>query len=225
MPANALTIPESVLLLALADESGERRGNYLTYALAGAALTELVLKSRLAEAEKPAKTLAIVSTSPVRDPYIDACLDIVIAKGTDKVARVYIETIASKLSRPHELFERLVARGILSEAKSKVLFFTRTTYPEANPAPERMLKERLSKAIKGTGTVDERDAAIIALASHSDLLPHNFDRELLKTHKARIKAISEGGLLPPNATKAAIAGVQAAVMIATLVPVMVAASS
>lgn len=225
MPANALTIPESVLLLALADESGEKRGSYLTYALAGAALTELVLRGRLAEAGDPPKALAIVSTSPLRDPYIDACLDVVIAKGSGKTAKSYIETMGSKISLPHELYERLVARGILSQAKSKILFFTHTKYPAANPAPERALKERLRKAIAGSGSVDVRDAAILALAHHADLLPHNFERELLKTKKDRIKAISKGGLLPPNATKAAIEGVQAAVMIATLVPVMVAASS
>jgi len=48
---------------------------------------------------------------------------------------------------------------------------------------------------------------------------------MLKTHKDRIKAIAEGGLLPPNATKAAIENMKSAVMIATIVPAIVAATS
>lgn len=228
MPSKDLTIPESVLLLALADDTGEKRGAYLNYALAGAALTELVLHGRLVELiepPKPPKKLSIRSKSSVRDPFIDACMEVVADKGTDKEARAYIDSIAGKPSLTRDLYERLVKRGILSEAQSKVLFFTVKKYPEANPAPEKALKDRLRKAIAGTGPVDVRDAAIIALAHHSDLLPHNFERDFLKAHKARIKDISTGGLLPPNATKAAIEAVQAAVMIATLVPVMVAATS
>lgn len=225
MPANHLTIPESVLLLALNDETGERKGTYLNYALAGAALTELVLKGRLAQLDEPAKSLAIVSTRPVGDAYIDACLDAVIARGSDLKARTYIEHLGVKPSLPHKVYERLIERGIVSESKSKILFVTVKKYPEANPAPEDALKARLEKIISGTGPVDVRDAAIIALALHAGLLPHNFDAGLLKTHKARIKAISEGGLLPPNATKAVIDGMQAALVIATLIPVIVVAAN
>ena len=221
-----LTIPESVLLLALNDETGERKGNYLSYALAGAALTELILQGRLAEVGDPPKKLAVVGDKPVGEPHLDACLEAIVAKGSGKNARAYIEAIGVKPSLSHPLFERLVGRGILSETRSKVLlFFTHTTYPEANPAPEAVLKERLLKAITGIGPVDVRDGAIIALAHHVDVLKYNFDRDLLKSRKDRIKAIAEGGLLPPTATKAAIEGMQSAVMIATLVPIIVVATN
>jgi hypothetical protein len=226
MTANDLTIPESILLLALADESGERKGDYLSYALAGAAVTELILRGRLSELGDPPKKLAIVDTKPTGDPYLDACLETVVAKGPGKDARVYIETIGGKSALTHPLYDRLTERGIVSETKSRVLlFFTRTTYPEANPAPERALEQRLLGVITGSGPVDVRDGAIIALAHHVDILKYDFDRDVLKAHKERIKAIAEGDLLSPNATKAAIESMKSAAMIATIVPAIVAATS
>ena len=226
MTTNDLTIPESILLLALADKTGERRGDYLSYALAGAAITELVLQGRLTELGDPPRQLAIADVKPTGDPYLDACLEVVLAKGSGKDARIYIETIGGKSELTHPLYDRLTGRGIVSETKSKVLlFFTRTTYPEANPAPEQALERRLLGVITGSGPVDVRDGAIIALAHHVDILKYDFDRDVLKTHKDRIKAIAEGGLLPPNATKAAIENMKSAVMIATIVPAVVAATS
>jgi hypothetical protein len=171
------------------------------------------------------KNLEVASTRHTGDAYIDACLDAVIAKGSDKPARTYIENIGAMPGLPHKLFDKLTARGILTEKKSKILFVTVTKYPEANPAPEDALTARLAKIIAGPGPVEFRDAAIIALALHTDILKYNFDETLLKTHKARIKLISEGGLLPPNATKAVIQGMQAALVIATMIPVIVVASN
>jgi len=226
MTTNDLTVPESILLLALADATGERKGDYLSYALAGAALTELVLQGRLTELGNPPRKLAIANTTPTGDPYVDACLEVVTAKGSGKDASTYIETIGRKSALTQPLYERLVARGIISETKSKVLlFFTHTTYPEANPAPEQALEKRLLGVITGSGPVDVRDGAIIALAHHVDILKYDFDRDMLKVRKDRIKAIAEGDLLPPNATKAAIENMKAAVMIATIVPAIVAATS
>lgn len=225
MTDNDLTIPESILLLALQDETGERKGDYLTYALAGAAVTELVLQGRLRELGDPPKKLAIVDTKPTGDAYLDACFQVMLEKGSGKDARDYIETIGGKSELTHALYDQLIGRGIVSETKSKVmLFFTRTTYPEANPAPEQALEKRLLGVITGSGHVDLRDGAIIALAHHVDILKYDFDRGVLKTHRDRIKAIAEGGLLPPNAAKAAIESMKSAVMIATIVPAIVAAT-
>lgn len=225
MTDNHLTIPESILLLALHDETGERKGDYLTYALAGAAVTELVLQGRLRELGDPPKKLAIVDVKPTGDAYLDACLNAILEKGSGKDAQVYIETIGGKSELTHPLYDRLTERGIVSETKSKVLlFFSRITYPEANPAPEHALEKRLLGAISGSGPVDVRDGAIIALAHHVDILKLDFDRDTLKAHKDRIKAIANGSMLPPNATKAAIESMKSAVMIATIVPAIVAAA-
>lgn len=221
--AAQLSIPESILLLALHDEKGEKRGTFLEYALAGAALTELVLQSRLTE---QGKKLEIASTAPTGDAFLDGCLAAVVAKGSGKDAKTYVQHIGSKRDLLAPLYEGLVARGILDEQTVKVLWvFDHTVWPEKNPAPERELEARLRLAIVGAGPVDPRDSAIIAIAQHVDILKHNFDRDLLKQHGERIKKIIEGELLPANATRETITAMTTAVMIAAIVPVIVASTS
>jgi len=222
MAATDLTIPESLLLLALNEETGERKGTFLPYALAGAALTELLLQGRLAEAGHPAKKLEIVDSTPTGDAFLDSCLERVAEKGSGKDARAYIESLGARANLLHPLYDRLTDRGILSEQKSKMLFvLTRTTHPEADHAPEQALKDRLAKAIAGDGHVEERDSVIIALALHTDILKYNFDKDELRKNKSRIKKIADGNLLPPNAAIKTIHAMQAAVMIAAIVPAIV----
>lgn len=220
--AGDLTIPESILLLALHDETGERKGNFLEYALAGAALTELLLIGRVAESGEPPKRLEITDGAPVGDPYIDACLETLQEKGSGKKAKSYVETLGGKSALTRILLEQLVNRGVLSMREKKVLFFfTRKVYPEANPSAERALTARLEDAMFGAGEVDARDSVIIALAHHTDILKHNFDRDKLREHKARIRDIADGGLLPQSATVETIKAMQAAVMVAAIMPAVV----
>jgi hypothetical protein len=220
--AGELTIPESILLLALNDETGERKGNFLEYALAGAALTELLLIGRVAESGEPTKRLEIADGAPVGDPYIDACLETLQEKGSGKKAKSYVEALGGKPALLRILLEQLVNRGVLAIREKKILFiFTKTTYPEANPSAERELKARLEDAMFGAGEIDVRDSVIIALAHHTDILKHNFDREKLREHKARIKDIADGGLLPQSATIEAIKAMQAAVAIAAIMPAVI----
>lgn len=214
-----LTIPESILLLALNDDNGEKRGTFLEYALAGAALTELVLAERLVET---GKKLEIASEAPTGDGFLDGCLAAIVAKGSGKDAKTYIQHIGGKRELLAPLYEQLVSRGILDEQAVKVLWvFNHTIWPEKNPAPEKALEARLRMAIAGSGTVDERDGAIIAIASHTDILKYNFDRDLLKQHKDRLKKIVDGDLLPPNATKQTIDAMTAAVVIAAIIPAVI----
>lgn len=226
MPDIDLNIPESLLLLALNDESGERKGTFLNYAITGAAMTELLFQNRIAEVGHPAKNLAIVDPTPTGDPFLDSCLKLMEDKGSDKDARTYVESLGARGEILHPLYDRLTERGIISEHKSKMLLvFSRTTYPEADPAPETALKARLLQAITGEGPVAERDSVIIALALHSEILKYNFDQDVLKAQKSRIKKIADGNLLPPNAAIATIKAMQSAVLIATIVPAFVAATS
>lgn len=214
-----LTIPESILLLALHDDSGEKRGTFLEYALAGAALTELVLQNRLKES---GKKLEIASAAPVGDPFIDTCLAAVEVTGPGKEAKAYIQHIGGKKDLFEPLYDGLVRRGILDEQTSKIFWvFNHTKWPERNPAPEKALEARLRLAITGSGAVDARDGAIIALAHHTDILKYNFDRDLLKQHKDRLKKIAEGALLPPTAAKETIDAMTTAVMIAAIMPAII----
>lgn len=219
MAANDLTIPESILLLALRDDTGEKRGTFLEYALAGAALTELVLQNRLVE---HGKTLDVASRQPTGDAFIDGCLEAVASKGAGKDAKTYVQHIGGRKELFAPLYDALVRRGILTEQTVKILWvFNQTVWPERNPAPERELEARLRKAIAGAGHVEAQDGAIIALAHHTDILKYNFDKDFLATHKDRLKKIAEGAMLPPNAAKATIDAMKAAVVIAAVMPAII----
>lgn len=221
-----LTLAESLLLLALKDDSGERRGTFLEYALVGAGLTELLLAGRIAEAGDPPKNLQLINSQPVGDPFTDACLVRFAERGSGKNAKTYIQSLGGKSGLLTPLYERLIERGILDEQTSKVLWvFEHTTWPEADGRPERELKARLLKTITGSGHVDVRDAAIIALAQGADVLKYNFDRDVLKRHEDRIKKIAKGDLLPPNAAIATIRAMQSAVIIAAIMPAIFVAAT
>ena len=216
MTSSTLTIPESILLLALHDDKGEKQGTFVEYALAGAALAELLLQGRLSES---GKTLDIANSTPVGDAFLDHCLAAVAAKGGGKDAKTYVQHIAGQKELLALLYEGLVKRGILDEQTIKVLWiFNQTVWPEKNPKPERELEARLRHAIAGAGTVDAYDGAIIAIAHHVDILKHNFDADTLKRSKDRIKRIVDGELLPAHATKETIQAMAAAVTIAAVMP-------
>ena len=224
--AGDLTIPENLLLLALNDESGERSGTFLGYALAGAGLAELVLLGRIREAGDPPKRLEVADPTPAGDAYLDACLEGVTQKGSGKKAQDYVSAIGGKSRLLQIALDGLVARGVLSMKEDKVLFiFTRKVYPEADPQAERALKARLEAAMFGTGDVEPRDSVIIALAHHLDILKNNFDKGLLKEHKARIKEIAEGGMLPATAAAETIQAMTVAVMMAAILPAIIVTTS
>ena len=222
MAADDLTIPESILLLALHDESGERKGSFLEYALAGAGLAELLLMGRLREAGDPPKRLDFIDMSPVGEPFLDACIEAISKKKSGKKAVDYVNAMGGKSAPLRILLDQLTRRGVLQMKEKKFLFFfTRKVYPEADPSAENALKQRLATAMFGTGEVDARDSVIIALANSVDILRHNFDRELLKSYKPRIKEISEGSLLPAGAAQEAIEAVRSAIFIAAIMPAII----
>ena len=66
---------------------------------------------------------------------------------------------------------RLVERGVLSEDRHKVLgLFGVDRWPEADPEPERALRERLRAELTGAAEVSERTALLAPLLRASDLV-------------------------------------------------------
>ncbi len=71
------------------------------------------------------------------------------------------------------------------------------------------------------GSVEARTTILILLAKSSDALKTVFEKHRLKERKKRIEQIVNGDLMG-KATKEAIEAMQAAVMVACIVPVVVA---
>jgi protein-disulfide isomerase-like protein with CxxC motif len=120
---------------------------------------------------------------------------------------------------------QLCRRGILRADEDKVLLiFTRKIYPEVNPEPENKLIERLRRAIfTDTRDIDPRTVVLLSLANSTGLLKVVFDKKKLKGRKARIKQIVDGEITGKAATEA-IQAMQAAVMVACIMPTIMATS-
>lgn len=223
-----LTVPEQIVLLALSNETGERKTEMLEYAAAGAALTEFVILGRLVEAakakEKHPSKFSIPDWAPTGDAFLDQCAAVIQAQKKPKKAEELVAAIANTRRILTPLIDGLIARGILRQEKKKFLFFKRTVYPEANPNAEQALTASLEGVMFRGETPTTEQSVVIALAHQLSLLKHNFDKAQLKIHKLRIKEIAEGKHLGSEATKAAIEAMHAVLAITAVMPAIMVAT-
>jgi hypothetical protein len=225
---NGLFLHEEILLLALRDQAGTfASGTQYSFGMGGAILAELLLDERIRVVTPKKTPLAeVAGFNRVGDPVIDECLQ----KVRDAKKRASLQTWVSRFANikdlRHRVARRLAQRGILRVDQDKVLLiFNRTIYPEVDPGPERRILERLRNAIFGGVTdIDPRTVTLVALAHHTGLLSANFDKKELKERKDRIQRVINGDL-SARATKAALDAMQAAVMVAVIMPTIITSSA
>lgn len=223
MAAPALTLHESLMLLALDDRSGTVVGGTLySYAVGGAVLAELILAGRVAADERRKKTYAeVVDRRPVGDPLAAEWLAQMAEAKRPRTLQDWVGRIAMTKDLKHRLALQLCRRGILRATEEEVLWiFSKKIYPQLDPGPERALLREVEDAVFGDAEVEPRTAVLVALADASGILKALLDKKRLKERKERLTAIAEGQACA-KAAKEAIAAMQAAVMVATMVPAMV----
>jgi hypothetical protein len=118
----------------------------------------------------------------------------------------------------HVVAGELCRRNVLRADEDKVLLlFTRRTYPELDPRPERALVQRLRKAILSDGrTLDPRTAILVSIARSANVLKNVIPKSDLKARKARIEQIAKGDVTGAATQQA----VQAAATVATMAVIM-----
>jgi len=222
---NTLFLHEEILLLALRDEEGTiASGTMYQYAIGAALLAELLLSNRIeVEQSGKRKLVNLISSSPLGEPLIDQCLEKVNSAKRRAVLQTWVSRFAGVKNLKHRVAQQLCRRGILKADEDKVLLiFTRKIYPEVNPGPEKELIERLRCAIfTDTRDIEPRTVVLLSLANSTGLLKVVFDKKMLKSRKARIKQIVNGEITGKAATEA-IQAMQAAVMVACIMPAMMA---
>ena len=215
---NTLFLHEEILLLALRDEEGTiASGTMYQYAIGAALLAELLLSKRIeVEQSGKRKLVNLISTSPLGEPLIDQCLEKVGNAKRRAVLQTWVSRFAGVKNLKYRMAQQLCKRGILRADEDKVLLlFTRKIYPEVNPGPERELIRRLEHAIfTEARDVDTRTVVLLSLANSTGLLKIVFDKKKLKGRKVRIKQIVDGEITGKAATEA----IQAAVMVAVIMP-------
>jgi golgi phosphoprotein 3 len=222
-----LRLHEAIMLLALRDREGTVAASSYHYAIGGAALAELLLAGRIEVAVEGKKRFAhLRDQKPLGDPLLDDGLARIAAAKRRAQLQTWVARFAGTRDLKHRVAGELVRRGILRVDKDRILgIFSRTIYPELDPRPERALIARLEAAIfDDTTEVDAWTVVLVSLAHSSDLLRHTFDRKRLKHRRRRIEQISNGEATGA-ATRAAIEAMQAAVMIACVIPALYASTT
>ena len=218
---SSLFLHEEVMLLALRDEEGTiASGTMYQYAIGAAILAELLLNQRIAlDESKKKKLVNLINLTPLGESLIDQCLEKIGNAKRRASLQTWVSRFAGVKNLKHRVAQQLCDRGILRADEDKIfLLFTRKIYPELNPVPERKLIERLRQAIfTDSRNIDPRTVVLVSLAEGTGLLKEAFDKKKLKGRKARIKEISNGEITG-KAAKEAIQAMQAAVMVACIMP-------
>lgn len=218
-------LAEDVLLLLLEERSGRPLvdATQLNAALAGALVLDLAIAGQIVP-ETPARfggpRIGATGARPA-DPTLalawDACAD------RPRKASDVIKKIDSKVRQP--LLDRIADKGWVGKEQTKVLgLFTRTSWPERDGRHESDLRNRLQLALLQNARPDSpHTAALISLLAACQALPKLFPDADKKVLKARAAELSEGEWAG-EAVKKAIAEVQAAVVVAVMVPTIVTSS-
>ncbi len=217
-----LFLYEEVMLLALRNDKGTIATSFSEYAVAGAVLVELLLTERIKISDNKKALVDVVNTKPLGDSILDEALKLM----KDAKRRASLKTWLSRVARMkklgHRVAQKLADRGILRATEDKILLiFTRKIFPEIDPRPEQQIIKRLEAAIFGSArAVDPRTTVLVSLTHGTDLLAVNLGRKKVKGAKKRIESIIEGESIG-QATREVIQSVQAALMVAVMVPVIV----
>lgn len=223
-----LPLHEEVLLLALRDEEGTTiSGAWYQQAIAGALVAELLLAGHLeVRPEGKKEFLFAVGDGPGGGDLLAECWAQVRDAKRPRTARDWVSRLAGTRRLKHRVAAPLVERGILAEDERKLLFlFPQTVYPEADGRPEDAILRRLERAVfSDSAEVDPRTTVLLALADATRLLQRSFGAKALKPRRQRIEAVVNGDLAGA-ATREAVAAAQTAVMVAAIMPAMIAATT
>lgn len=221
-----LYLHEEILLLALNDEKGTiHPGASYHQALAGAIVAELMLSKRIQVEENKRKKIIVIDPTPIGDQLLDECLAKI--QGAKRLSPImtWIGRFSSIKQLKHRVAWGLVLKGILKAEEDCILFFKRTLYPEVNPEPEQKLIGRLREAIlTDIKEIDPRTVVLISLAKSTGLLKTVADKKEQKDRKKRIEALVNGEVVG-KAAKEAIEAMQAAIMVATIMPAITASTT
>lgn len=214
-----LTLYEELMLLALCEEKGTISGSYIGYAVAAAAIAELMLVERVTIDDGRRKYVHLRDATPSGDVVLDECITKIASAKKPKVLRTWVTKLASIKDLSHKVAKNLAAHGVVAANEEQILWlFSRRVYPEVNPEPEQQLRARMRAAVLDEATtVDARTVLMLALCKGAQLLPQVFSRKELRAHKKRIDSLVKGNLLG-DATKEVIEAIQVAVMVAVMIP-------
>lgn len=229
MPARYhLKMYEELLLLALDDRKGTTgMSSWVTTAIGGAVLAELVLLGVLHIGTDKKKLVDAEPGAQVDDPLLSECLKLVQTAKRRKRGSDWALKFAGLKDLKNRVARGLVTKGVLNESGDKVLgLFPRVIFPARDGGPEQALIARLNEAVlTDTDRVEARTMIVAVIAQATSLLEKAVDKKQLKGRKARLKQLAEGQVVAGAAAEAVAAACAAQAAVVAVLLATTAATS
>jgi hypothetical protein len=213
----ALTFADELALLTHDDEGvNKMSASNFGYGLGGALLVELALARRVEVADG---RIVVIDPTPTGHPLVDDALSRIGGADRARKPKDWVSALAKGL--PERVLDGLVAAGILTREDGKVLWvFSRTRYPSPGghePPAETEVRARLDRAIRSSGPIDPRTAALLALVRATKFERSAFPDLPRDQVNARLDEVDQADWAPA-AVKKAIEEMQAAILVAVIIP-------
>lgn len=220
-----LIAEELYLILTHASGKQERPGTQRGYGLTAAVLADLVAAGRVVLTAEKKPRIQIVDTTPTGSAALDNALATLVPRGGGR-----LDTLVAwgKLNPEADVVDSLVQDGVLARGERTLLGFGAPRTPELEPEPERALRARLAAVLRGEAAPSAADATLLsilqALNVAAPLLHAEAGGMRPRELKDRIRQIIESSPVG-TAVEQAVQALNTALMVAGMVPVMVAATS
>jgi len=168
-----LTFVEEILLLTLEEETGKfayADSTEINYALAGAVLMDLALRSKI---DTDLKRLFIVDSTPTGEEILDRYLGVISATNRDYSTRHWVTKIAKSGDEiKQKALSMLVEKGILKMEEKKILWvFETRRYPVVDDTEEKEVKRRILDLLYSDEIPCPRDVVLVTLVDACRLFP------------------------------------------------------
>lgn len=220
-----LIAEELYLILTHASGKQERPGTQRGYGLTAALLADLVAAGRVELTADRKPQIRVVDVSPTGSPVLDNGLAKLAPRGGGR-----LDTLVAwgKLDPERDVVDSLVRSGVLELGERTMLGFGPPRTPERAPEPERALRARLAEVLHGQRAPSSADATLLAILQAlnvaAPLLHAESGGMRPKELRQRIEQIVEK-LPVGTAVEQAVQALNTTLMVAAMVPVMVAATS
>ena len=192
-----LTFAEEILLLFLDDETGKFENMYyeeFKYALAGAVLMDLALRSKI---DTDLEKLKVVDSTPTGEDILDVFLSAIAGSEEEKNTFYWVLEIAKSGAEIRDkALESLVQRGILRVEEKKILWVGGGGgYPTVDDSQEKEVRRRITDLLSSEDIPSPHDVVLVSLADTFDLFPQIVGEYQAKKLAPRIEQISKLDLI------------------------------
>lgn len=223
--SHTLFLHHEIVLLALNDRKGTFAQGMSLYSIAGGLLSELLLQDRIVAADDGKGDVTVPDHSETGDEILDEVLQLIQASDKPRNLSHWVSKAAQMKDLPHRVAGQLAEMGIVTADEKKVLWvFSRRIYPELDGTVEDEIRQRMAALMFRDAPADARTTVLVALARHAGLLKQNFAPAELDQHQDRILNLASGNILAEGATQETIRAIQTAIIVAAIVPSIVAST-